>query len=417
MIDRASITVKAGDGGNGAISFRREKFVPYGGPDGGDGGKGGDVVIRADASVTDLRRFKIRSSYKAAGGGNGSGAKKHGRDGGDLVLNVPPGTVVSLLSAEGDGGLLADLEQPGQSVVAAAGGQGGRGNTRFASSVNQAPQIAQRGETGEGRSLILELRLIADAGIIGYPNAGKSTLLAAASAARPKIAGYPFTTLEPVLGVVESGQQTFVLAEIPGLIDGAHLGRGLGHDFLRHSLRTRVLVHLIDASSEDPVGAMHRVNAELGLYDSSLARKPQVVAVNKIDLPEVQLRLSQIESAFEQAGVRPFFISAATGRGVTELMAETAAVLSRAAEATAEVPRKLFRPQPRAHGISVRREGAVFVLTAPGLERIVSQGGGEADVHWQLRGRLVRMGVDRALEKAGARPGDRVRCGDLEWEL
>jgi GTP-binding protein len=300
----------------------------------------------------------------------------------------------------------------------ARGGKGGWGNTHFASSTNQAPRIAQRGEAGEEKSLILELRLIADVGIIGYPNVGKSTLLAAASAAKPKIASYPFTTCEPVLGVVEVGQQSFVLAEIPGLIEDAHLGRGLGHDFLRHIMRTRMLIHLIDGNAESPVEDMRRVNNELGLFDSALRQKPQLVAVNKIDLPQVRARLTEIKEAFNRAGINVRFLSAATGEGVPELMAETMKMLSEVSpekEAAMKVPPKVFRPQPR--GVFVHKEGDIFVVEVCGLERIVAEKGiATAQVRSQLKKQLDRLGVSRALQRAGIKPGDKVRCGSLELE-
>ena len=253
MFDRVGIEVKAGAGGDGVISFRREKFVPFGGPDGGDGGDGGDVIIMADSSVDSLRVFGRRRFYRAADGKDGKGKGKHGKKGENLILTVPVGTVVLRKTQIVDDALIADLKQPGQQVVVTKGGRGGLGNTHFASPTNQAPRIAQGGETGEENSIILEMRLIADVGIIGYPNVGKSTLLAAASAAKPKIASYPFTTCEPILGVAEVGQRSLVLAEIPGLIDGAHLGRGLGHDFLRHIVRTKILIHLVDGSAASPV--------------------------------------------------------------------------------------------------------------------------------------------------------------------
>ena len=407
-------------GGAGAISFRREKFVPFGGPDGGDGGDGGDIVVVADPAISSLQQYRHKRFYRAKDGGDGRGRKKHGKNGGSVILPVPAGTVVSERTQVGDSALIADLEQPGQQVVVARGGKGGLGNTHFSTSTNQAPRIAQKGETGEENSIILELRLIADAGIIGYPNVGKSTLLAAASAAKPKIAGYPFTTKEPVLGVVEVGQQSFVLAEIPGLIADAHLGRGLGHDFLRHSMRTRVLVHLVDGSAESPVEDMRQVNAELKLFDSALARKPQLVAVNKIDLPQVQARLDKIKSAFYNAGVSVLFISAATGEGVAELAAETMRMLKQviAREETREkVPGKVFHPKPKIGRPSVYKEGSAFVVVVPGLERIVAGVEmSDSEVRRQLKQRLTRLGVGKTLEKAGIKPGDKVRCGNLEVE-
>lgn len=338
---------RAGDGGNGIVSFRREKFVPFGGPDGGDGGDGGDVIVAAEGAVTNLKMLARKRYYRAANGGNGGSKKKHGKKGEDLRLAVPVGTVVSYKSQIGDKAIIADLDHPGEQAVVAKGGKGGFGNAHFATSTNQAPQTAQEGEEGEENSIILELKLIADVGLIGYPNVGKSSLLAAVSAAKPRIASYPFTTREPILGVVEVGNLSFVLAEIPGLIDGAHLGRGLGHDFLRHIMRTRVLIHLVDGSSPSPVEDMVRVNTELGLFDSSLGKKPQLVAVNKIDLPQVRERLEEIRDSFASIGSKALFVSAATGEGVSELTAQAVKLLQSAAKPEAARIKKVFRPQPR----------------------------------------------------------------------
>ena len=420
MFDRAEIEVKAGAGGAGVVSFRREKFVPFGGPDGGDGGDGGDVIVRADSSVDSLRIFNRKRFYRATGGKDGKGRRKHGKKGENLILAVPVGTVVSYKTQISSDALVVDLEQSEQQAVVARGGKGGLGNTHFASSTNQAPEIALRGEPGEENSIILEMRLIADVGIIGYPNVGKSTLLAAASAAKPKIASYPFTTREPILGVVEVGQRSFVLAEIPGLIDGAHLGRGLGHDFLRHIVRTKILIHLIDGSSVSPTEDMVRVNAELGLFDSALAQKPQLLVVNKIDLPQAQARLAEMKDAFSGAGTTPLFVSAATGEGVAGLMAETMKVLQSVTVergVSEKIPMKVFRPQPKGTGSRVHKEGDTFVVVAPELERIVAGGDVTSPgVRWQLKRQLVRLGVSKALERDGIKPGDRVRCGDLEWD-
>ena len=359
MFDRAEIVVKGGDGGDGAVNFRREKWVPFGGPAGGDGGDGGDVIVMAGQAVNSLKMFTQRRYLRAANGKNGGNKKKHGKKGEDLLLSVPVGTVVSYKSQIGGNTLIADLEHPSQQVVVAKGGKGGFGNARFATSTNQAPQIAQKGEDGEENSIILELKLIADVGIIGYPNVGKSTLLAAVSAARPKIASYPFTTREPILGVVEVGQRSFVLAEIPGLIDGAHLGRGLGHDFLRHIVRTKMLIHLVDGGSPSPAEDMARVNTELSLFDSALAQKPQLVVVNKIDLPQVKARLAEIRDSFTGAGTKVLFVSAATGEGIPDLMAETLNMLHSVTktEAGGKIVRKVFHPQPRGVVTRERKEG------------------------------------------------------------
>jgi len=420
MLDRVEIIVKAGKGGDGVVSLRREKFVPYGGPDGGDGGDGGSVLIRADRNVTSLRLFKHKRLFRAGSGENGKGKKMHGRNGEDLTIVVPMGTLVMERSQAGEVNLVADLNHDGQLVVVARGGGGGLGNARYATATNQTPQLAQSGEPGEEKSLILELRLIADVGIIGYPNAGKSTLLARASAARPKIADYPFTTIEPALGVTEVGRKQLVLAEIPGLIDGAHMGKGLGHDFLRHITRTRVIIHLVDGTSESPVEDMVKVNAELGLFDSALAKKPQIVAVNKIDLPQARARLAEVEDAFRGVGVKAYFISAATGEGVPSLLEEAAGLLK--PEVTKEekplkLPKKIFRPQPVDTRVGVHLEGDTFVVVAPEMERLAAGSDiSSMEVRGQLRSRLERQGLKRALVKAGIKSGDKVRCGALEWE-
>ncbi len=420
MFDWTEIRVKAGKGGDGAVSFRHEKYVPFGGPDGGDGGDGGSVIIEASSSITSLRLFKHKRFFRAGDGRNGMGKKRHGKRGKDVVLTVPVGTVVLPKMQIGGDTLIADLAEPGQPVVVAWGGKGGLGNVHFTSATNQAPQIAQKGEARGECVLIFELKLIADIGVIGYPNVGKSTLLATVSAAKPKIASYPFTTLEPVLGVAEVSGQSLVLAEIPGLIDGAHLGRGLGHDFLRHVARTKVLIHLIDGSSASPVEDMVRVNTELGLFDSALAKKPQLVTVNKLDLPQVKVRLDKIKDDFRAVGISSFFISAVTGEGVSELMAEAVKILGQVTVERGggeEVLKKVFHPRPRVAGIRVHKEGDIFVVVAPGLERIVARVDmSHPVVYSQVRRELDRLGVSQALRKAGAKPGDKVRCGSLEWD-
>jgi GTP-binding protein len=419
MFDRVEIEVKAGDGGDGMVHFRREKFAPFGGPDGGDGGYGGDIVMTADPGVHTLRSFQHKRFYHADDGANGKSKKLHGRNGAKLVIKVPPGTIILNKTAKGEQ-VFSDLEQEGQQVVVARGGKGGWGNTHFVSSTNQAPKIAQKGEPGEEKSIILELRLIADAGIIGYPNSGKSSLLAAVSAAKPKIASYPFTTLEPVLGVVEVGEKSFVLAEIPGLIEGAHLGRGLGYEFLRHAMRTRILIHLIDGSFESPEDCMAQVNSELTLFAPSLAEKPQIVAVNKIDLPEVRARMDDIRLAFAGVGIFIFCISALTGEGVPQLMAAALKMLDKVTaevETKEKVPQAVFRPKPRRSYAIVHKEGDIFVIISPELERIVSRVDmTSSEVRWQLYKQLGRLGVIKALEKAGTQRGDRIRCGGVEWE-
>ena len=327
-MDKVEICVKAGDGG--------------------DGGKGGDMWLLADKNVANFRQFRYKRRFRAESGKHGSGQKKFGASGGDLTIAVPLGTMV-FESGEEQGMLLADLRQPEQRFLVAMGGKGGLGNVHFANSRIQAPKTATKGQAGEERRLILELRLIADVGIIGYPNVGKSTFLSAVSQARPKVADYPFTTIEPALGVVEVGDNTFVVAEIPGLIDGAHLGKGLGHDFLRHAERTRVLIHLLEGNAGAILDNMDKLNKELAWYKTKLAQKHQVVAVNKIDLPQVQQRLPEINREFISRGLKVFFVSAMTGEGIPELMAAVAELLEVEEEDTREeAPLQVFRPKPKA---------------------------------------------------------------------
>src|SRR5215213_7499819 len=324
FLDRVKVFLRAGDGGDGASTFRREAHVPRGGPDGGDGGRGGSIVLRVDPGQTTLRDFQYRHHFRASPGGRGTRARRHGKAGEDLVIGVPPGTGVF---DDAGGELLADLVATGQTAVVARGGRGGLGNTHFKSPTHQTPRHAQRGEPGEERWIRLELRLIADIGLVGLPNAGKSTLLAAASRARPKIADYPFTTLEPNLGVVEIGGptgQTFVMADVPGLIEGAAGGAGLGHEFLRHITRTKAIVHLLDASGglegRDPLGDFKTINDELKDFDPELLERPMFVALNKVDLPEARTNLPRLKRAMSRRKLPTFQISAATGEGVQALM-------------------------------------------------------------------------------------------------
>jgi GTP-binding protein len=419
MFDKVEIKVKAGHGGNGVIRFRREKSVPFGGPSGGDGGKGGNVIIRADSETSDLREYVLRREYKADYGGHGDRQQKHGSHGEDLILRVPVGTLVFDKTGEDEQVQLADLETHGQEIMVAKGGRGGWGNIHFATPTNQVPRISQNGDPGEEKAIVLEMRIIADVGIIGYPNVGKSTLLAAASAANPKIGNYPFTTTEPVLGVVETGGKKFSLAEIPGLIEGAHMGKGLGHDFLRHSMRTKVFIHLIDGSSVSPAEDMVQVNTELSLFDKSLGRKPQIVAINKFDLPEVRERAAEFKEIFRTFSLKPYFISAATGEGVDALMAEAERLVEDVPvlhqEATDKDAVKVFRPRPR-RKVSVHLEDNVFVIESPELERYVRRMDiNNTQVVQLVQGHMARIGVNKELEKAGAKPGARLRCGEAEW--
>ncbi len=321
FVDQVTVYVKAGDGGAGCVSFRREKFVPKGGPDGGDGGRGGSVVLRADEGLSTLLDFRYRRVFRAQRGGHGEGGNRTGRSAPDLVIPVPVGTVVKDATT---GEVLADLTEHGQVAVVARGGRGGRGNARFATPTRRAPRYAEPGEKGEERTLLLELRLLADAGLVGKPNAGKSTLLARMSAAQPKIADYPFTTLHPNLGVVSLGVgQSFVLADLPGLVEGAHRGAGLGHRFLRHVSRTRVLAYVLDAAlSEDPLQDLETLRSELAAYDPSLVERAKVVALNKVDLPEGRRRAEALKGVLEGRGYHVFLTSGVTGEGVHLLAAK-----------------------------------------------------------------------------------------------
>ena len=417
MFDITEIKVLAGRGGDGAITFRREKFVPFGGPDGGDGGKGGDIIIQADPAVMNLWGFKKKQLYKGDNGGAGAAQKKHGRNGDPLILKVPEGTIVYEKSSSGTDELLGDLEKEGEQVIVAHGGRGGLGNVHFASSTNQTHRLAQSGALGEEKVIALELKLIADVGIIGYPNVGKSSLLSLATAAKPEIANYPFTTREPIVGVVGVKYENFVLAEIPGLIDGAHLGRGLGHDFLRHSMRTRLLIHLIDGTAESPLDNMINVNNELSLFDSQLARKPQIVVINKIDLPEVQDKKKEIKKAFREADIDVHFISALSGEGIPELMKTVNDLLKASEILNQELAPRVFHPLPRHKQVAITREGDVFVVSEPELERIVSRVDmSDPTIQGQVLGQMVRLHVDKALENAGIKRGNVIRCGAAEWE-
>ena len=328
FVDEIEIFVKGGDGGAGCVSFRREKYVPYGGPDGGDGGHGGSVWLEADPALTTLLDYHYKRHYQAERGQHGKGANRHGAGGDDLTLRVPVGTVVS--DRESDE-TLGDLTSPGQRILVQAGARGGRGNARFASATNRAPRKADLGRPGDGRWLRLELKLLADVGVIGFPNAGKSTLVSRVSAATPKIADYPFTTTTPQLGIVRVDvHSSFVIADLPGLIPGAAEGKGLGHQFLRHTERTRLLLHVLDLDPQtgrDPLDDLRVIDEELAQYSESLAARPQIIVPNKIDLPEAALRREAVERFCASRGLLVMPISAATGRGLTELMNAVAGAL------------------------------------------------------------------------------------------
>jgi len=418
FFDEARIHVKAGDGGNGCVSFRREKFVPLGGPNGGNGGAGGDVCVVASRHVNTLTSFRRRQRFVAGRGGPGKGKDMQGARGEDRVITVPLGTILRDADC---GETIADLVEHEQRVVVAQGGRGGRGNRAFASSTNQAPRMAEKGEPGQERWVSLELKLIADVGIVGFPNAGKSTLLAAVSAARPKIADYPFTTLQPNLGVVEIDGRTLVMADIPGLIEGAHAGAGLGFQFLRHIERTRILIHLLDGNSDQPLGDMQKTNTELGTYSATLARKPQIVVLNKLDLTHTRERWPEFRRRAEEQGVPLWAISAVSGEGVKELLRETRRVLDglpEETEATEEM--MVFRPhEDDEEGFQIEERGGKFHLRGKRIERQASMTDwSQSESVARFQRILLAYGIWEALEEAGIRPGDTVCVGgvELEWQ-
>jgi len=417
FLDEARIFVASGRGGDGVIHFRREKYVPRGGPDGGDGGRGGDVILEVSPTLNTLYSFRQQSRFRAADGRRGGSSNKTGRAGADTAVRVAPGTVVRD-AATGD--IVGDLVAPGQSLVVCRGGRGGRGNARFATSRNQVPRMAEKGEPSEERWLLLELRLIADTGIVGVPNAGKSTLLAALTNARPKIADYPFTTTEPNLGVasLEGGQ--LILADIPGLIEGAHKGVGLGTDFLRHIRRTRALIHLIDGSAADPIVDFSQINAELALFDPALGDKPQVVAINKMDLPQVRERWPQLEADFGARGVHPLPISALARTGLKELLSAVRDALQQAPPIAVEEAVPLYRPEPDPSEYTVARDpDGAWRVSGKAVERAAKMTYWEHDeAVRRFQGLLEHLGVEEALRAAGVRVGDTVRIGEyeLEWQ-
>ena len=349
MVTKKELIIRGGCGGDGCVTFLREKYVPFGGPDGGDGGDGGKVLIKADPNLVDLKLLGRRKEFAAEDGHRGGGGRKRGKNGEDLVISVPVGTMVFTGSSSGQETPLADLKTPGQEVVVAKGGRGGLGNTRFATAVNQAPEIASKGESGGKRYIILEVKLITDICIVGAPNSGKSTLLSAISRAKPEIADYPFTTRQPILGVMPGDRRDFVVAEIPGLVEGAHLGRGLGNEFLRHAERTKLLIYLLDGSSPTLIDDLGALDKEIALY-KNLSHKAKIVTVNKMDLPEVEARLPQIKQHFTKLGVPVFYISALSGQAVLELTRKAMEMVEQASrdeEMVSQAQIAIFRPKPR----------------------------------------------------------------------
>ncbi|MDF1500824.1 MAG: GTPase ObgE [Anaerolineales bacterium] len=419
FIDEARIFVSSGKGGDGAVHFRKEKFVPRGGPDGGDGGRGGDVVLFVDPKKNTLSTFRRQRHFRADEGRPGGGSNKTGRSAEDVRIPVPPGTIVR----NEDGAILGDLVEAGQELVIARGGRGGRGNARYATSRNQAPRMAEKGAPGEEKWIELELRLVADVGIIGVPNAGKSTFLASVTNAKPKIAAYPFTTLAPNLGVVELEiDATMVLADIPGIIEGAHAGVGLGFAFLRHVQRTKVLIHMVDGSAQDPLADFSQINTELALFDDRLAQKPQLVAINKIDLPQVREQLPALREAFKQRGYDVLEVSALAREGLRELLWAAYQLLGGLEEKRPddeELP--VYRPEPEIEEFSVELEtDGAWRIRGKAVERAADMTYWEYDeAVRRFQGLLAHLGIEQALLEAGVQSGDTVRIGEyeLEWVL
>jgi GTP-binding protein len=415
-----TIWVRSGDGGDGAATFRREAHVPRGGPDGGDGGRGGSILLRVDSGLTTLRDFRFTHHFRAEAGGRGLGAKRHGRSAEDLVIAVPPGTGV-LDDATGE--LLADLVATGQEVTIAPGGRGGLGNVHFATSTHRAPQHAQKGEPGVERGLRLELRLIAEVGLVGLPNAGKSTLLSSLTAARPKIAAYPFTTLEPNLGVMDLGDSADrrpTIADVPGLIEGASSGAGLGHAFLRHVERTRVLVHVVDGAARDPGWDHDVIREELRLHDPRLLEKPLAVVFNKMDLPAAREAWPAFEAARRAEGLPVVAVSAESGDGLERLRALIGELLPDESD-PADLPEPfgvvVHRLDAAGDGFTMELEGDAHRVRGKRIERLAAQTNFDVEESAERFQRaLARLGIDAALRKAGIQPGDTVRIGAIEFE-
>ena len=421
FIDRAKISIKAGDGGDGMSSFRREKYAPKGGPNGGDGGRGGDIVFLADRNMNTLLDFRYKKKFKAQKGGDGEDTNKFGRHAEAVVIKVPVGTLV--FDEETDE-LIADLIEDGQTAIVGRGGRGGRGNARFANSVNRAPTFAEHGEPGEERTLRMELKLLADVGLVGYPSVGKSSIIATVSAARPDIAAYQFTTLTPVLGIVRIDDQTnFVMADIPGLIEGAHEGKGLGHDFLRHIERTRLIVHVLDVSGmegRDPMEDYRKINKELAAYNERLSSRPQIIAANKMDLPDARSNYPAIESALKAEGREVFPVSAATGEGLQPLV-------QRIAEMLATLPKEDMTVAPviptvaddDSPDFTIRRDDSgAFIVEGKNIERLVAMTRfHDEESLRRFQNILRRNGIDEALRNRGIKDGDTVRIREMEFEF
>lgn len=420
--DKAKVFVSGGHGGNGVVAFRREKYVPRGGPSGGDGGRGGSVIFRADEGLRTLIDFKYQRHYRADKGTHGEGSKRHGRNGEDLIVRVPAGTVIR--DAE-TGELIGDLTYHGQEITVAQGGRGGRGNSNFASSQNRVPTFAEKGEPGEEREISLELKLLADVGLVGYPNVGKSSIISRVSAARPKIENYHFTTLVPNLGTVYLPEEgSFVMADIPGLIEGAHKGQGLGHEFLRHVERTRVIIHVLDISQSegrDVLEDFANINRELFQYSEKLSKRRQIIAANKMDLTGAEDNLARLKEALgDQYEIFP--VSAATGSGLDLLVLRAGELLREmgsepSPEETIE-ERVLIRPKERERFVISKEEDGLFVVTGKEVEKHLAMTDMEnEDAVRRLQRIFVVMGLEEALRENGIEQGDTVRIGGVEFEF
>lgn len=414
FLDQALIEARSGTGGNGMMHFRREKFVTHGGPDGGDGGRGGNIIFEVNPNLRTLYSFRRKKQLFAEDGKAGGPSKRSGRYGKDLIAEVPAGTLVY----DGDSGdLLGDLTDIGQQLIICKGGRGGRGNVHFATSRNRAPRMAERGEPGEERKVRLELKLIADIGIVGVPNAGKSTFLSRVTNAKPKIAAYPFTTLVPNLGVAALDDfTTLVLADIPGLIEGASQGLGLGHEFLRHIQRTRVLIHLLDGLAEDPLADYAQINSELALFDADLADKKQIVVINKIDVPEVQERLSALQSQFKKLGIDTHSISALSGENVREILGAASQALGES-ELPKAIEMPIYKPETDPREFTLEREDQGWRLKGASIERAAEMTYWDLDQSVRRFHRILdRLGVHDQLKEKGIEFGETVFIGEYELE-
>ena len=422
FIDKARIFVKSGNGGNGAVSFRREKYVPAGGPDGGDGGNGASVIFEVDLGLRTLMDFKYQRKYVAEHGEDGSKKRKAGRNGEDLILKVPPGTIIR---DEATGLVIADLKEEGDRAVVAKGGRGGKGNQHFANAVRQAPAFARSGSDGVEKWVVLELKMIADVGLLGFPNVGKSTFLSVVTKAKPKIANYHFTTLTPNLGVVQTKfGESFVLADIPGLIEGAAEGVGLGHDFLRHVERTKVLIHIVDISGlegRDALDDFDKINGELKLYNEKLATRPQVVVANKMDILEDESIFDEFKNELEGRGYKVFKMSAATRQGVDDVIAYVSELLREAEEIELVSEEEMFRPEldeVQDEGLQIDIEDGVYVVTGKSLRRIIySVNFDDMESLQYFQKAMESQGVFDRLREMGIEDGDTVRIYEIEFEF